>query len=574
MSQPTNRRLVTEATLTPALEKVEAARAEVETARTEMVTVATEASTAASQAQATSDALVPRVAQIETMAGLAPGEVTDAQTANLITRQDTETRDALNAANVQAAEKGGPVRAMLDQVYPRVVTPEMFGGEDHMVQADSTEAIRQALATGGKVELAAGKTYACPGEPLVVQPGMHIVGTSRSGAGRSRIRTTNGDLFATGGTAVYNVKMDNLVLDAFGTGAGDIFTGLWSLSKLDNVAVTQYRDDKHAFNVTGWIDMSMDGCSVTHTTSATVPTFKGVTSVGEIAQVNFGNTRFTHTGDYAIWLEGQNGSVIIGVDLTNINFEISEGGAVKLLSARNVLISTPGMWDFHTRAAHKHLIYIGKSPVVGALSRDIKIENMVRDASIPPLDGIYDIYVEQDSMDGGLEIAHSGHQTDGDFKVYAGNVPGRVVGGRVTHLDAGSRMATEGAWHAYTPSLAGAGTTAGNATGTGAFSRSGHTINFHARVVLGTETVIGSQLFVSLPTPAASYTSYTTMECLGEDTGVEFYRLGADVDPGVTHARARIIGSNGVMRYVTATTPFTWEAGDAIQIRGTYEAAA
>lgn len=48
-------------------------------------------------------AIVPRMEQIEAMAGLAPGEVTDAQTANLITRQDTETRNALNAAISEAS---------------------------------------------------------------------------------------------------------------------------------------------------------------------------------------------------------------------------------------------------------------------------------------------------------------------------------------------------------------------------------------------------------------------------------------------------------------------------------------
>ena len=48
-------------------------------------------------------AIVPRMEQIETMAGLAPGEVTDAQTANLISRANTSTRAALGAAIVSGA---------------------------------------------------------------------------------------------------------------------------------------------------------------------------------------------------------------------------------------------------------------------------------------------------------------------------------------------------------------------------------------------------------------------------------------------------------------------------------------
>src|SRR5690625_3872803 len=55
----------------------------------------TDVSVSASQASARSalgahqtvDSLIPRVQNIETMAGLAPGEVTDAQTASLISEQ-------------------------------------------------------------------------------------------------------------------------------------------------------------------------------------------------------------------------------------------------------------------------------------------------------------------------------------------------------------------------------------------------------------------------------------------------------------------------------------------------------
>ena len=54
-------------------------------------------------------AIVPRMEQIETMAGLAPGEVTDAQTANLVSRQDTDTRAALDAATAQAVGGRAPL---------------------------------------------------------------------------------------------------------------------------------------------------------------------------------------------------------------------------------------------------------------------------------------------------------------------------------------------------------------------------------------------------------------------------------------------------------------------------------
>lgn len=84
----------------------QSAVAEVGTIRTAVAQSANSASAAAgsaAQAEQTATDLVPRVEHIETMAGLAPGEVTDAQTANLITQPSTATRDALNAATVQVS---------------------------------------------------------------------------------------------------------------------------------------------------------------------------------------------------------------------------------------------------------------------------------------------------------------------------------------------------------------------------------------------------------------------------------------------------------------------------------------
>ncbi|WP_431862740.1 hypothetical protein [Micrococcus terreus] len=86
-------------------------------------------------------AIVPRVEHIETMAGLAPGEVTDAQTANLITQPGTSTRGAFNAVSAQVVGYA-PVWVIHEDAAntPRPNTPrpvEWFGKVEPLNMADA-----------------------------------------------------------------------------------------------------------------------------------------------------------------------------------------------------------------------------------------------------------------------------------------------------------------------------------------------------------------------------------------------------------------------------------------------------
>lgn len=104
--QPKSRRLVTEQNLEEHTEselgpvRVNATTAKEDSALA--LAAATEASTQAGEANQNSENAVSRVGHLESMAGLEPGEVTDAQTANLVTQPETLTRSALNDASVRA----------------------------------------------------------------------------------------------------------------------------------------------------------------------------------------------------------------------------------------------------------------------------------------------------------------------------------------------------------------------------------------------------------------------------------------------------------------------------------------
>ncbi|MET1155136.1 glycosyl hydrolase family 28-related protein, partial [Arthrobacter sp.] len=183
--------------------------------------------------------------------------------------------------------------------------------------ADDTAAVQAAINVGAI-------TYFPPGtynvRNLSAVSGMQLMGAATVGSGRSRLRASAGSIFRTAPGGVYATKATSLVFDSFG-GGGDLFTGLWSLGKFEDCTFIQYQDGASCFNVTGWIDMLTIRCTFDHTHTATKPTFKATSAVGELAQSSFLSTRFTKTGDYAIHLEATNGSVIENVTIRDTNFE-------------------------------------------------------------------------------------------------------------------------------------------------------------------------------------------------------------------------------------------------------------
>jgi hypothetical protein len=360
-------------------------------------------------------------ATYQTSAGL------DSSTASLVNTGGTSTDVALKGKYVAHGDL--------------VQNVKNYGAKGDGV-TDDTAAIQAAINAGGT-------TYFPPGDylaaGLVAQNGMRLMGATRGyhgTAGRARILTaTSAALFTTpsSGAAFVNLfAVEHLELASV-AGGGDILTGMWAQGVFNHVAFTQSNDAKHALNVTGLIDVVFAGeCDVAHTTTATVPTIFGTSSVGNIAQVNFRDIRLTNSGNYSIWLEGTVGSVPLNVAMENVNFELCMGGAVKLMNAAYVHLKNVGLWDFSS-AATKDLIYIGKTGT--AAPKSIILEQVTRDASTAPGAGIFDIKVDSTAGMTDVQILDCGHQTGLAFNVDAGNATGTIRGGGVT-LTNGANLAT------------------------------------------------------------------------------------------------------------------------------------
>lgn len=127
-------------------------------------------------------------------------------------------------------------------------------------------------------------------------------------------------------------------------------------------------------------------------------------------------------------------------------------------------------------------------------------------------------------------------------------------------------------WTAYTPTLTGTGTTQGNATMTGGYILRGKTVDFWAKAVRGSTTVIGSVIALTIPVTARSVVDgWAGMRAAFVDTGSNDYM--ALVTTGTGAVALFAIGASGAAVATSATVPFTWATGDIIYVGGTYEAA-
>jgi hypothetical protein len=319
------------------------------------------------------------------------------------------------------------VGAALRQTGMAVTNVKKFGAKGDGATDDSA-AIQAAIDAGGITFFPAG-IYIAHG--LVGRRGMHFVGVGNDfvtgSPNLSLLRCNSGVLMTTPGTgSLSQAHFTGMAFDA-STGGTDLFTGLWSVGAFVDCAFVQLQNGAGAFNVTGWIDMMMLRCTFDHTHTATVPTFKGKTAVGEIAQASFLSCRFSKSGDYSIHLEGISGSVIETVTIRDVNFEEPKGGAIRLLSARNSIIESVGMWDFQLAgAATKHLIHIGASVTAGAISSNNEIRQYLRDASDAPAGSIYDINLEAATVF--TTVSHARHQINSNVKANFNNSTGLIIG--------------------------------------------------------------------------------------------------------------------------------------------------
>lgn len=116
-------------------------------------------------------------------------------------------------------------------------------------------------------------------------------------------------------------------------------------------------------------------------------------------------------------------------------------------------------------------------------------------------------------------------------------------------------VSVPGAGTAYTPAIDGTGTTQGNATVAGKYWNNGGVISFRATITLGSTTVIGSALRVSLPVNEASGTvEIGAMTCRVFRSGDGYYTLAAQMGTATGLAQIRLAPRSVRSLSVTTTT--------------------
>lgn len=123
------------------------------------------------------------------------------------------------------------------------------------------------------------------------------------------------------------------------------------------------------------------------------------------------------------------------------------------------------------------------------------------------------------------------------------------------------------AWADWTPSWT--AVTLGNGTTWGRVLVNGQTVDFVAKLTLGSTSVVGSGVILTLPYAGAA----DRMSALGVtalDAGSNNFTLGAVSYAGAVLPYA--LGAGGAAAgAVGPNVPFTWAVGDELVIRGRYE---
>lgn len=133
------------------------------------------------------------------------------------------------------------------------------------------------------------------------------------------------------------------------------------------------------------------------------------------------------------------------------------------------------------------------------------------------------------------------------------------------------KLTIPGVWTSYTPSLGGTGWAVGNGSTSGKYTQIGKLIRFIGSFAFGSTSTAGaSPLTLTLPVTASS-----GMRGLSQyfDSSAGALYAGQFRENSATTAIPEIIGTNGLVAYVTTTAPFTWATNDSLTIFGTYEAA-
>lgn len=130
-------------------------------------------------------------------------------------------------------------------------------------------------------------------------------------------------------------------------------------------------------------------------------------------------------------------------------------------------------------------------------------------------------------------------------------------------------------WTTYTPSWTAvfSNPVLGNGSLTGAYTQTGKRVMFWARITIGSTTTFGSGPWLLSPPvpPANSPWGWTWMGRAWDASGTASYLVQATSFYGGLLVDSTTAG--GPARSVNGSVPFTWAAGDQLDISGFYEAA-
>lgn len=261
------------------------------------------------------------------------------------------------------------------------VDPRWFGAVGLDVVADSA-GFQAAIDFPSEAEVVVpvGDWYA---EGLVPRSGLKLRGSGMA----SHLRATTTDLFDVSANVVA-LSIGDVALTSE-VGAGHIFnfgTGVYmTLSQIERCTITQHNDAKSVVNMPDgeWIDNVVYGGNITHTATATVPTFYMVSSTNAINSNTWERLRFTYSGNYNIWIESTGAGTCFDNSIRDINFEVSVGGCVKMLSCQNTELEQCSVYDLQAVGpAQRDLFYLGKGTSGAVSSRNTLISVTRRGGSL------------------------------------------------------------------------------------------------------------------------------------------------------------------------------------------------